>query len=110
MKLLQNVLNHCSDESAADLVTPEIWELLRVNGKIPWKSISNFHIEEYRFLSNFYEAPVEYNGLVFGDNEAAFQAQKCMTDEEMVKFTELTAGKVNSSLQLCCKFIAMGRF
>ena len=82
-----------NDESAADLVTPEIWELLRVNGKIPWKSISNFHIEEYRFLSNFYEAPVEYNGLVFGNNEAAFQAQKCMTDEEKVKFTELTAGK-----------------
>lgn len=31
---------------------------------------------EYRFLSNFYEAPVEYNGIRFRNNEAAFQAQK----------------------------------
>lgn len=32
---------------------------------------------EYRFLSNFYEVPVQYNGLLFRSSEAAFQAQKC---------------------------------
>lgn len=33
--------------------------------------------DEYRYLSNFYIASVRYNGLLFQNNEAAFQAQKC---------------------------------
>lgn len=44
---------------------------------------------EYFFLSNFYEAPVEYRGLRYGSNEAAFQAQKCMTEAEKAEFTLL---------------------
>jgi len=31
---------------------------------------------KYYFLSNFYSAPVEYNGLKYLNNEAAFHAQK----------------------------------
>ena len=34
----------------------------------------NRFVDEYYFLSNFYECPVEYNGIVYGNNEAAFQA------------------------------------
>lgn len=30
----------------------------------------------YYFLSNFYPAPVTYNGVTYENNEAAFQAQK----------------------------------
>lgn len=33
---------------------------------------------KYEFLSNFHEKPVEYNGLLYSSNEAAFQAQKTM--------------------------------
>ena len=44
---------------------------------------------EYAFLSNFWEVPVTYKGLTYGSNEAAFQAQKCMTDEEKTTFTLL---------------------
>lgn len=40
--------------------------------------IDNFHGEHY-FLSNFYEAPVVYMGLMFKNNEAAFQAAKCFS-------------------------------
>ena len=50
--------------------------------------ISEFR-DEYFFLSNFYEAPVTYRGLQYGSNEAAFQAQKCMTEEETAQFTSL---------------------
>lgn len=32
---------------------------------------------KYRFLSNFYCSTVRYNGITYGNNEAAFQAQKC---------------------------------
>lgn len=63
------------------------------NSKLPWNSITDFHEEQYRFLSNFYDARVEYGGLAFGSNEAAFQAQKCMTEEEKVQFTEYGPGK-----------------
>ena len=44
---------------------------------------------EYGFLSNFWEVPVAYKGLTYGSNEAAFQAQKCMTKEEKQEFTQL---------------------
>lgn len=32
----------------------------------------------YNFLSNFYEAPVEYDGIKYQNSEAAFQAQKTL--------------------------------
>ena len=43
--------------------------------------------EEYRFLSNFYQYSFEYNGLVYPNAEAAFQAQKCSNDADRVKYT-----------------------
>ena len=50
-------------------------------------------IQEFRgehfFLSNFYEAPVTYQGLTYGSNEAAFQAQKCLSEAERLEFTAL---------------------
>ncbi len=84
---------HAMDESAKEYVTPEVWEIMNKNGKLPWNSITDFHQEEYRFLSNFYEAVVTYGGLTFHSNEAAFQAQKCMTEEEKLPFTEYGPGK-----------------
>lgn len=44
---------------------------------------------EYFFLSNFYECPVEYNNLTYTNNEAVFQAQKCVSDSERMQFTKL---------------------
>ena len=32
--------------------------------------------DEYKFLSNFYNAPVTYNGVTYKNSEAAFQAAK----------------------------------
>lgn len=39
---------------------------------------------KYYFLSNFYMAPVSYNGWYYTNNEAAFQAQK--TKNRRLKF------------------------
>lgn len=50
------------------------------------KSIEQFR-GEYFFLSNFYEAPVYYNGLLYYNNEAAFQAQKVLDREIQKQFT-----------------------
>lgn len=43
--------------------------------------------EENRFLSNFYQCPFEFKGLTYPNAESAFQAQKCSSDEERIKYT-----------------------
>ena len=49
---------------------------------------------KYAFLSNFYEALIEYNGLRFRNNEAAFQAMK--NPREAYRFTGLSAKEAKS--------------
>lgn len=55
-------------------------------------SITDFS-GDYEFLSNFYEVSVEYNGLTYVSTEAAFQAQKCITNEERIAFTKYSPDK-----------------
>ena len=45
--------------------------------------------DKYAFLSNFYSAPVYYQGIQFKNNEAAFQAAKC--PGRMEEFSRLSA-------------------
>lgn len=81
------------DRGAKALVTDEVWEIMNNNGRIPWNSITDFHEAEYTYLSNFYEADVTYGGLTYGSAEAAFQAQKCMTEAEKLPFTTARPSK-----------------
>lgn len=48
---------------------------------------------EYQYLSNFAEYPIRYEGIVYGSSEAAFQAQKCCTEYEKLRFTGIRAGQ-----------------
>ena len=48
---------------------------------------------KFGFLSNFYEVPILYNGILYNSTEAAFQAAKCKTDEERRKFIGLRPGE-----------------
>lgn len=50
--------------------------------------ISSFD-KEYSFLSNFYPTLVDYEGLVYGSSEAAFQAAKTLDHELRAEFTVL---------------------
>ena len=43
----------------------------------------------YYFLSNFYNAPVTYEGLTYQNNEAAFQSAKVLSKQERSLFTDL---------------------
>lgn len=45
---------------------------------------------QYFFLSNFYEAEVEYEGILYKNNEAAFQAQKITDYREQEQFWFVT--------------------
>lgn len=44
----------------------------------------------YAFLSNFYNCMVEYDGLLYMNSEAAFQAAKTMDKKMRKVFTELS--------------------
>ena len=45
----------------------------------------------YGCFSNFYPCKVEYDGLVYGNSEAAWQAQKTLDMEQREKFCGYTA-------------------
>lgn len=44
---------------------------------------------QFYFLSNFYAVPVKYKNITYQNSEAAFQAQKCMTEEEKRSFEHI---------------------
>jgi len=46
---------------------------------------------EHRFLSNFHECEILYDGLMFHSVEAAFQAMKCQSHEERIPLEDMTA-------------------
>ena len=48
---------------------------------------------EFDWLSNFHTCPVHFEGLTFGNTEAAFQAAKSLDMKERVKFVDLAAGQ-----------------
>lgn len=48
---------------------------------------------EYDWLSNFYPCDILYNGEHYSSAEAAFQAQKCVDEEEKNMFLTLTASQ-----------------
>ena len=52
------------------------------------KVIDSFRDENF-YLSNFYETQVTYGGITYGNNEAAFQAQKCEYPAEREVFATL---------------------
>ena len=56
---------------------------------------------KYYFLSNFYEAPVTWNGVTYRNNEAAFQSAKVISGKE--RFANLdpsSAKKLGRKVQL----------
>jgi hypothetical protein len=52
---------------------------------------------EYRFLSNFWPAPLEYEGLTYPSSEAAYQAAKTLDPALRLPFTTMTPGKAKRS-------------
>ena len=47
--------------------------------------------EQYYFLSNFYPAVIEYDGIIYQSSEAAYQAQKCQDISVRQQFSKLSA-------------------
>lgn len=47
--------------------------------------------EEYEFLSNFYPAKMEFEGIAYYNSEAAYQAQKCKNPKDKILFANMYA-------------------
>lgn len=62
---------------------------LKIGGNFMEKAIRQFR-GDFFFLSKFYNCPVAYKQLTYTNNEAAFQAQKCVSDTERIQFTKLS--------------------
>ena len=56
------------------------------------KTINQFR-GQYYWLSNFYTAPIEVDGIHYLNNEAAFQAAKCNNFKDRVFFSDLAANE-----------------
>lgn len=48
---------------------------------------------EYRWLSNFVECDIEYNGFIYPSVENAYQAAKMKNKEDALKFLNVTSGR-----------------
>jgi hypothetical protein len=46
---------------------------------------------EYQWLSNFYDCPIEFDGLTYKNSEAAYQAQKTLDHNIRKTFTNMSA-------------------
>lgn len=53
----------------------------------------DYFVGQYYFLSNFFEAPVTYEGRTYRNNEAAFQAAKCPGRESEFQFLDPSTAK-----------------
>ena len=57
----------------------------------------------YRFLSNFYKSGLVYDGLIYGNSEAAYQAAKTNVFQQKVWFLNLDPGpakRLGKNIQL----------
>lgn len=81
-----------NEPGAEEMCHPQVWKLIQENGGIGKPTVHCFR-NEYRFLSNFWDAPVTYKGLTYQNAEAAFQAQKCMDEAEKAQFTTLRSNE-----------------
>lgn len=62
--------------------------------------IKNF-VGNYDFLSNFYPAKIEYEGLIYLNAESAFQAQKEKTKELRKKYQNMNPIKAKETGETC---------
>lgn len=78
------------DETMRPLVGEKGWQILTEYGWISGNRIGYFR-NDYDFLSNFYPAELEYEGIRYQNSEAAFQAQKCICHELRKQFAKVDA-------------------
>lgn len=83
----REALRNGEEETLRTLLHPAAFQIIQ-DKKI--YTIDQFR-DKYFFLSNFAPSPITYQGISYLNAEAAFQAQKCLSEEEKLDFTNLSA-------------------
>ena len=83
----REALRNGEEETLRSLLHPAAFQIIQ-DKKI--YTIDQFR-DKYFFLSNFAPSPITYQDISYLNAEAAFQAQKCLSEEEKIDFTNLSA-------------------
>jgi predicted NAD-dependent protein-ADP-ribosyltransferase YbiA (DUF1768 family) len=75
-----------SGNSCQDMLCPGVWELFKGFTAADFPEMIDKFKGEYDFLSNRFHWRFEWEGQVYGNAEAAFQASKCTADSERKTF------------------------
>ena len=76
-----------------EMLCPGVWELFKEVRPADFPDVINQFRGEYDFLSNRFACRFVWQGLTFGNAEAAFQASKCADVQERKVFCLCSAGK-----------------
>ena len=77
---------------AKEMLHPAVYKIMQT----PTDYVINVFRGQYSFLSNFYESSVMYKGLTYQNAESAFQAQKCLNEDEKIRFTRYEPSKAKN--------------
>jgi nicotinate (nicotinamide) nucleotide adenylyltransferase len=82
-----------SGVSCQDMLCPGVWELFKRFSPADFPDMIDKFKGEYDFMSNRFHWRFEWQGLVYGSAEAAFQASKCKEEFERLVFTHCSPDK-----------------
>ena len=82
-----------SGESCQDMLWPGVWELFKEFTPDDFPDVINQFKGEYDFLSNRFGCRFVWQGLQYGNAEAAFQSSKCMDASERKVYAGCSADK-----------------
>lgn len=82
-----------SGESCQDMLWPGVWELFKEFTPDDFPDVINQFKGEYDFLSNRFGCRFVWQGLQYGNAEAAFQSSKCMDASERKVYVGCSADK-----------------
>lgn len=80
-------------ESCEDMLCPGVWELFKGFSPADFPDMIDKFKGEYDFLNNRFHWRFEWQGLVYGSAEAAFQASKCTDESERKVLASCSADK-----------------
>ena len=80
-------------EPCADMLCPDVWELFKEFGPDDFPETIDSFKGEYDFLSNRFACRFVWQGLEYGNAEAAFQSSRCANERERKAFCNCSADK-----------------
>lgn len=82
-------------ESCADMLCPGVWKLFKEVNQADFPDTIDRFRGEYDFLGNRFACRFIWQGLKYGNAEAAFQSSRCVNERERIAFCTYSAEKAS---------------